>query len=280
VNTRACPVCGNYTDADMCYICRDEARDRHSICVLRGPRDVAAIERMREYKGLYHVLHGAISPMDGVGPDDIRIRELLARLADIDEIILATNPDIEGEATAAYIARLIKPMGVKVTRIAHGMPIGGELEYTDEITIARAMQGRRECSASRLFPRQCASRFPIQQTAGLNPGGFIVSAHIQRTVFSPNSAVFPYARAYSSSCPTRGGACAASCPAHAGQVLPGGKPAGVNQRRQASMSLLYSSKPRGPGARRRSPQGNAVDLVQIALIFGPIRHHHVKQVAA
>ena len=144
LNTHACPVCGNYTDGQRCYVCEDSSRDSRTICVVRGPREVAALERMREYRGLYHVLHGAISPIDGIGPDDIRIRELLARLADIDEVILATNPDIEGEATAAYIARLIKPMGIKVSRIAHGMPVGGELEYTDEITIARAMQGRHE----------------------------------------------------------------------------------------------------------------------------------------
>ncbi len=143
-NTHTCPLCGNYTDGARCHICLDDSRDSRLICVVRGPREVAAIERMREYKGLYHVLHGAISPIDGIGPDDIRIKELLARLADTDEVILATNPDIEGEATAAYIARLIKPLGVKVSRIAHGMPVGGELEYTDEITIARAIAGRRE----------------------------------------------------------------------------------------------------------------------------------------
>jgi recombination protein RecR len=143
-NTRTCSACGNYTDKDICYACGDESRDRRTICVVRGPREVAAIERMREYRGLYHVLHGAISPIDGIGPDDIRIKELLTRLTEVDEVILATNPDIEGEATAAYIARLIKPMGIKVSRIAHGMPIGGELEYTDEITISRAIQGRHE----------------------------------------------------------------------------------------------------------------------------------------
>ena len=141
-----CRVCGNYTDQDVCSICADERRDGSTICVVRDPRDVAAIERMRDYNGLYHVLHGVISPMDGVGPDDIRIRELLSRLAEgeIQEVVLATNPDVEGEATAAYISRLIKPMGVKVTRIAHGVPVGGELEYTDEVTLSRAFQGRRE----------------------------------------------------------------------------------------------------------------------------------------
>ena len=141
-----CPVCGNFTDVDPCAICADSERRRDVICVVKDPRDVNAMERMRDYNGLYHVLHGVISPMDGVGPDDIRIRELMERLADgtVKEVVLATNPDVEGEATAAYIARLIKPMGVKVTRIAHGVPVGGELEYTDEVTLLRAFQGRRE----------------------------------------------------------------------------------------------------------------------------------------
>ena len=141
-----CPICGNYTDADPCPICADSSRRKDIVCVVRDPRDVNALERMREYDGLYHVSHGVISPMDGVGPDDIRIRELMTRLAsgEIKDVVLATNPDVEGEATAAYISRLIKPMGVKVTRIAHGVPIGGELEYTDEVTLLRAFQGRRE----------------------------------------------------------------------------------------------------------------------------------------
>lgn len=141
-----CPVCGNYTDTDPCAICSDSGRRRDTLCVVKDPRDVNAIERMREYDGLYHVLHGVISPMDHVGPDDIRIRELMSRLAsgEITEVVLATNPDIEGEATAAYISRLIKPMGITVTRIAHGVPVGGELEYTDEVTLLRAFQGRRE----------------------------------------------------------------------------------------------------------------------------------------
>ena len=141
-----CPICGNYTDTDPCSICADSSRRKDIVCVVRDPRDVNALERMREYDGMYHVLHGVISPMDGVGPDDIRIRELMTRLAsgEIKEVVLATNPDVEGEATAAYISRLIKPMGVKVTRIAHGVPIGGELEYTDEVTLLRAFQGRRE----------------------------------------------------------------------------------------------------------------------------------------
>jgi len=143
---RLCDVCGNYTDQDKCAVCRDDDRHGGELCVVKDPRDVAAIERVRDYHGLYHVLHGTISPMDGVGPDDIRIRELLARLGsgEITEVILATNPDIEGEATAAYISRLIKPMGVKVTRIAHGVPVGGDLEYTDEVTLSRAIEGRRE----------------------------------------------------------------------------------------------------------------------------------------
>ena len=140
-----CRVCGNYTDQDVCSICADERRDAPTICVVRDPRDVAAIERMRDYNGKYHVLHGTISPMEGIGPDDIRIRELLGRLSGVREVILATNPDIEGEATAAYIARLLKPFSdIKVTRIAHGVPIGSDLEYTDEVTLSRALRGRTE----------------------------------------------------------------------------------------------------------------------------------------
>ena len=141
-----CPVCGNFTDVDPCAICSDPTRRKDVICVVKDPRDVNAMERMRDYNGLYHVLHGVISPMDGVGPDDIRIRELMERLSsgEVREVVLATNPDVEGEATAAYISRLIKPMGVRVTRIAHGVPVGGELEYTDEVTLLRAFQGRRE----------------------------------------------------------------------------------------------------------------------------------------
>ena len=141
-----CRICGNYTDQDICSICADERRHNGVICVVRDPRDVAAMERMRDFKGCYHVLHGTISPMEGVGPEDIRIRELLARVGkeDIHEVILATNPDIEGEATASYIARLLKPMGILVTRIAHGLPVGGDLEYTDEVTLAKAMEGRTQ----------------------------------------------------------------------------------------------------------------------------------------
>lgn len=140
-----CPVCGDYTDQDPCKRCADPGRDKSILCVVKDPRDVAAMERMRDFSGLYHVLHGVISPMDGVGPDDIRIRELMTRLAsgEIKEVVLATNPDIEGEATAAYIARLVKPL-VRVTRIAHGVPVGGELEYTDEVTLSKAFENRRE----------------------------------------------------------------------------------------------------------------------------------------
>lgn len=143
---RYCSVCGNYAVDELCEICADSDRRTGQICVVRDPRDVAAIERMRDFNGVYHVLHGTLSPMEGIGPDDIRIRELLARLADgqVKEVILATNPDIEGEATASYIARLIKPMGVLVTRIAHGVPVGSDLEYADEITLAKAMEGRRQ----------------------------------------------------------------------------------------------------------------------------------------
>lgn len=141
-----CPVCGDYTDRDPCAICADPGRDRSVICVVKDPRDVAALERMRDYNGLYHVLHGVMSPMDGIGPDKIRIKELLDRLQDdkVKEVILATNPDIEGETTASYITRLVKPMGVRITRIAHGVPVGGELEYTDEVTLSQAFAGRRE----------------------------------------------------------------------------------------------------------------------------------------
>ena len=143
---RYCDVCGNFSSAEKCAVCADESRHNGQICVVRDPRDVAAMERMHDYHGLYHVLHGTISPMEGIGPDDIRIRELMSRLSsgEVKEVVLATNPDVEGEATAAYISRLIKPMGVKVTRIAHGVPVGGELEYTDEVTLLRAFQGRTE----------------------------------------------------------------------------------------------------------------------------------------
>jgi len=143
---RYCSVCSNLTDTDPCRICLNEARNKAILCVVEEPRDVVAIERTREYKGLYHVLQGAISPMDGVGPDDLKIKELLARLREnsVQEIIVATNPNIEGEATAMYLARLIKPLGIKVTRIAHGLPVGGDLEYADEVTLSKAFEGRRE----------------------------------------------------------------------------------------------------------------------------------------
>ncbi len=141
-----CTRCGNYTQNELCDICADEQRENGQICVVREPRDVAAMERMRDYKGLYHVLHGTLSPMDNIGPNDISIRELMMRLGSeaVNEVILATNPDIEGEATAAYIARLIKPMGIRCTRIAHGVPVGSDLEYADEVTLSKAMEGRRE----------------------------------------------------------------------------------------------------------------------------------------
>lgn len=141
-----CSVCGNLTDVDPCSYCSDEVRNRHVICVVESPRDLAAMERIREYKGLYHVLNGAISPMDGIGPEDINLKSLILRLQqnDITELILATNPNIEGEATAMYISRLVKPSGIKVTRIAHGIPVGGDLEYADEVTLSKALEGRRE----------------------------------------------------------------------------------------------------------------------------------------
>ncbi len=141
-----CSVCGNITDVDPCQVCSDPSRDRSVVAVVEEAKDLVAIERTGEFRGLYHVLGGAISPVDGVGPDDIRARELLDRLNDgvVKEVILATDPNIEGEATAMYIARLIKPLGVKVTRIAHGLPVGGDLEYADEVTLARALEGRRD----------------------------------------------------------------------------------------------------------------------------------------
>ena len=141
-----CPVCQNLTDSELCPICDDEQRDHSQICVVAEPKDVIAMERAREYNGLYHVLHGVISPMNHVGPDDIRIRELLRRVSqgNVEEIIMATNPDTEGEATAMYISRLLRPMEVKVTRLAYGIPVGSQLEYADEVTLLRALEGRRE----------------------------------------------------------------------------------------------------------------------------------------
>lgn len=144
--TKYCSVCYNLTDVDPCAICSNPSRDRSLICVVEDPRDVVAMERTRELKGHYHVLHGAISPMEGIGPEDIKIKELLSRLrtGDVKEVILATNPNIEGEATAMYVSKLLKPLGIKTTRIAHGVPVGGDLEYADEVTLAKALEGRRE----------------------------------------------------------------------------------------------------------------------------------------
>lgn len=141
-----CSKCFNITDNDPCPICANPKRDDSSICVVEDVRDVVAMERTHEFKGVYHVLHGSISPMNGVGPDDIKIKELLSRLMDgkVKEVILATNPRVEGEATAMYLSKLIKPLGISVTRIAHGIPVGGDLEYTDEITLSKALEGRRE----------------------------------------------------------------------------------------------------------------------------------------
>lgn len=143
--TKHCQRCGNLTEGELCGICRSLKRDSSTICVVEDARDISAMERTKEYKGVYHVLHGTISPLDGIGPDDINIKSLISRLnTNIKEVILATNPTIEGEATAVYISRLIKPMGIKVTRIAHGIPVGGDIEYADEVTLMRAMEGRRE----------------------------------------------------------------------------------------------------------------------------------------
>ncbi|WP_242269923.1 recombination protein RecR [Bacillus cereus group sp. BfR-BA-01408] len=141
-----CSVCGHITDRDPCYICNDSHRDQSVVCVVQEPKDVIAMEKMKEYQGVYHVLRGAISPMEGIGPEDITIPQLLKRLHDetVQEVILATNPNIEGEATAMYISRLLKPTGIKVTRIAHGLPVGGDLEYADEVTLSKALEGRRE----------------------------------------------------------------------------------------------------------------------------------------
>jgi len=141
-----CDVCFNLTDCNPCKICQAEARDASVLCVMEEPRDVAAMERTGEYHGRYHVLHGQLSPLEGIGPNDIRIKELLTRIqsGEITEVIMATNPDVEGEATAMYISRLLKPLGIKVTRIAHGLPIGGDLEYADAVTLSKAMENRRE----------------------------------------------------------------------------------------------------------------------------------------
>lgn len=142
---RFCETCGNVSESEFCRICEDDRRNRALICVVEEPKDVIAIERTREYRGVYHVLGGAISPIDGIGPDDLRIRELLARLADseIQEVVLATDPNLEGEATATYLARLLNPLEIPVTRLASGLPVGGDLEYADEVTLGRAFAGRR-----------------------------------------------------------------------------------------------------------------------------------------
>ena len=141
---RYCKICGNFTEEDTCEICKK--RDGSTICVVKEPKDVIAMEKLHEFKGVYHVLHGVISPMDGVGPNDIRIKELLSRVSggEVKEVIMATNPDVEGEATAMYIAKILKPLGVTVTRLAHGIPIGSELEYTDEVTLSRALSERKK----------------------------------------------------------------------------------------------------------------------------------------
>jgi recombination protein RecR len=146
LKTRYCSICSNITETDPCSICGSVKRDHGIICVVEDPKDVIAMERIREFNGVYHVLQGVISPMEGIGPEDIRIKELLQRIRDgnIREVIMATDPDVEGEATAMYISRLLKPIGIRVTRIAHGIPVGGDLEYADEVTLAKALEGRRE----------------------------------------------------------------------------------------------------------------------------------------
>lgn len=145
-SVRYCSICANLTDQEVCNICKDKRRDPSVICVVEDPRDVVAMEKTKEFHGYYHVLQGVISPLEGVGPEEIRIKELLARLAsdEVKEIILATNPNIEGEATAMYLAKLLKPMGINITRIAYGIPVGGDLEYADEITLSKALEGRRK----------------------------------------------------------------------------------------------------------------------------------------
>lgn len=145
-SVKTCPVCQNLTDQALCPLCADDRRDHSLVCVVAEPRDVIAMERAREYSGVYHVLHGVISPLNHMGPDDIRVRELLSRVAQgtVREVIMATNPDTEGEATAMYISRLLRPMEIKVTRLAYGIPVGSQLEYADEVTLLRALEGRRE----------------------------------------------------------------------------------------------------------------------------------------
>lgn len=145
-NVHTCKVCQNLTDKQVCEVCSDPKRDRSVVCVVEDPKDVLAFERTGEYRGLYHVLHGALSPLDNINPEDLKIKELFSRLAngEIKEVIMATNPTVEGEATAGYISRFVKPMGVKITRLAYGISVGGDLEYTDEITLGRALEGRHE----------------------------------------------------------------------------------------------------------------------------------------
>lgn len=145
-SVHTCPVCQNLTDGELCPVCASDSRDKTTVCVVSEPRDVLSIERSREYRGLYHVLHGALSPMNHIGPDDLRIRELLDRVArgGIEEVIMATNPDTEGDATAMYISRLLRPFGVKVTRLGFGVPVGSNLEYADDATMLKALEGRRE----------------------------------------------------------------------------------------------------------------------------------------
>lgn len=145
-NIRFCSTCCNLTELDPCHICSDENRDSSTICVVESAKDIIAMERSKDFKGKYHVLHGVISPMDSIGPSDIKIKELVDRLKgdEVEEVIVATNPTVEGEATALYLARLIKPLGIKVTRIAHGIPVGGDLEYFDEVTLSKAMENRQE----------------------------------------------------------------------------------------------------------------------------------------
>jgi len=140
-----CKVCGNYTDTDPCAICRNPSRDKSTICVVEQPKDIMSLEKVREFNGLYHVLHGNISPMAGRGPNDINLKSLITRMnGEVKEVIVATNPNIEGEATAMYISKILKPLEVKVTRIAHGIPVGGDLDYADEVTLSKALEGRRE----------------------------------------------------------------------------------------------------------------------------------------
>ncbi len=141
-----CKCCQSFTDLEICDVCSSESRDRTTICVVEQPKDVLAFERTREYKGLYHVLHGCISPLDSIGPEQLTVKELLVRLADgtVEEVIMATNPTVEGEATASYLSRLIKPMGIKISRLAYGIPVGGDLEFADEVTLSRALDGRNE----------------------------------------------------------------------------------------------------------------------------------------